>query len=101
MPVGILDVATFPVRTARLLPGDRLVIYSDGISEAQNVHGEYFEHGRITRLLVEGAALDATSLHARILQEVGQFTGGVAQADDMTLVVAEYNPEDGPKAAEA
>lgn len=101
MPVGILDVATFPVRTARLLPGDRLVIYSDGISEAQNVHGEYFEHGRITRLLVEGAALGAASLHARILEEVGQFTGGVAQADDMTLVVAEYNPEDGPNAAEA
>ena len=100
MPVGILDIGTFPVRTARLLPGDRLVIYSDGISEAVNIHGEFFEHARINRVLREGCALGAVDLHARFLHEVGQFTGGVAQADDMTLVIAEYNPEDVPNAAQ-
>lgn len=92
MPVGMLDVAPFTVKTARLLPGDRLIVYSDGVTEAQNAEGKFFEYSRIKGLLEEGAAMSAAELHAHIVHAVRGFTGGTPQRDDMTLVVAEYNP---------
>jgi serine phosphatase RsbU (regulator of sigma subunit) len=94
MPVGILDIGRFAVQTSRLMPGDRLVIYSDGLSEAQNAAGEFFEQKRIDEVLRQGEGLGASALHAALFNAVNAFIGGVPQRDDLTLVIAEYNPED-------
>jgi serine phosphatase RsbU (regulator of sigma subunit) len=92
MPVGMLDIAEYEVRTTQMEPGDRLVVYSDGLSEAQNTAGQFFDLQRIKAVLQAGAAVDAPTLHAGMLRAVQNFIGAMPQRDDMTLVVAEYNP---------
>jgi sigma-B regulation protein RsbU (phosphoserine phosphatase) len=92
MPVGILDIGEFEVRTLRLAPGDKLVIFSDGLTEAQNAAGQYFEMQRIRLLLRSCADMSCEMLHRTMLNAVTNFTGGEPQQDDVTLVVAEYLP---------
>jgi serine phosphatase RsbU (regulator of sigma subunit) len=90
MPVGLLPGTAYPVEHRDLLPGDRMVLYTDGVSEAQNSQGEFFGRRRI-REAAEGAAdADCIELHERIQQAIRDFTAGAEQADDLTLVVFEY-----------
>jgi sigma-B regulation protein RsbU (phosphoserine phosphatase) len=92
MPVGILDVGDFEVCTSQLSPGDKLVVFSDGLTEAQNSSGQFFEMQRIRLLLRSCADMDCETLHRTMLNAVTNFTGGEPQRDDVTLVVAEYRP---------
>ena len=52
MPIGMMDVASYEVKTIQLQPGDKLVLFSDGLSEAANADGEFFDKKR-----AEGNAL--------------------------------------------
>jgi serine phosphatase RsbU (regulator of sigma subunit) len=69
--------------------GDRLVLYTDGISEARNETDEEFGRGRLEQVVLDAASLPAPAIRARLLDEVDRFTGGRAQQDDMTIVVVE------------
>ncbi len=92
LPVGILDVGEFSIRTGKLDAGDKLIIYSDGLSEAQSPDGRYFDHDHISRLLELTRELGANGVHSALAGAVEDFSGGLPQNDDMTLVVAEYSP---------
>ena len=92
MPVGILDIAEFEVNTTQLEPFDKIVIFSDGLSEAENTAGQFFEVGRVQAVLQAGAAVDAAMLHAGMLRAIQSFVGNMPQRDDLTLLVAEYVP---------
>jgi sigma-B regulation protein RsbU (phosphoserine phosphatase) len=92
MPVGILDTGEFVVQASMLRPGDKLVIFSDGLTEAQNGDGRYFETGRIRQVLEQSAGLSAQAVHAALMSAVGAFAADQPQSDDMTLVVAEFTP---------
>ncbi len=93
MPVGILPEAEFAVDERQLAPGDRIVIYSDGVTEAQNPRNEFFGRKQIRELVVTHAADSCAVLHDSVLRAVKTFTDSAAQADDITLVVVEYRPE--------
>ena len=93
MPVGMLDFTQFPVRETRLNPGARIVVFSDGYTDAQNPQGETFDQTRINSVLADSAAYGAERLHASLSAALRRFTAGAAQRDDMTLVVAEYHRE--------
>ena len=56
MPVGLMDGAAFAVAEERMEPGDKLVIYTDGVTEAQNAAGEFFGRKRLRETVV-GARL--------------------------------------------
>lgn len=90
MPLGMLDIATFGVKTTQLQPGDKIVAYSDGLSDAENSHGKFFEASRMMDLIRRGAKDDAACLHAELIREVEAFTNGALQHDDITTVVVEY-----------
>jgi len=92
VPVGMLDPAPFIVETTALRPRDKLIVFSDGLTEAANEDGEYFDTDRLLDTARAGAALSCVQLHAFVLEAVREFTGGMAQQDDLTLVVAEYIP---------
>jgi phosphoserine phosphatase RsbU/P len=82
----------FPERRWReeavdLVPGDLLVVFSDGIVEATNAEDEQFGDGRLVELVRRNAGLDEESLSAVIMDEVGAFLAGVPPQDDMTLIV--------------
>lgn len=74
-------------RTLTLAPGDSVVLYSDGICEAENSEGESFSIDRLESLVSQHGYNSASALLQQIVQEVGRFSHNVPQHDDMTLVV--------------
>ena len=68
-------------------PGDLLVLFTDGISEAMNEHADCFGEPRLVELLEEHADLPFEELRERILREIDAFVGGAAQHDDMTMLL--------------
>lgn len=90
MPVGMLDFTRFSVEETQLAPGARIVIYSDGYTDAQNPAGETFDQERILGVLHDSSAYGAERMHAALAAALRRFTAGAEQPDDMTLVVAEY-----------
>ena len=86
--VGILESAQFEETAVTLHPGDRVVFYTDGISEAANTSGELFGEERLYRLVGSlPPALSARELTERIMEGVRSFTNGADPADDITLLV--------------
>jgi sigma-B regulation protein RsbU (phosphoserine phosphatase) len=90
MPVGMMEDATFPVSEQRLTPGDKIVIYSDGVTEAQNAEGRFFGRKRLREVVDANAAADCAAIHDAIQEAVVAFTAGAAQSDDITVVVLEF-----------
>jgi len=88
VPIGMFETARQVESRVELAPGDLVVLYSDGITEAADAKDEEFGMERLTRLLEEGCALPPNVLKDRIFAAVETFTRGVAQYDDQTVLVA-------------
>ena len=89
MPVGLMEAAEFGVAEQRLAPGDKVVIYTDGVTEAQNAAGEFFGKKRLREIVTAHAAASCQAVHDAIQEAVTEFTEGAPQSDDITLVVLE------------
>ena len=72
------------------MPGDKLVIYSDGVSEAENFSAEQFGEERLKEVVARNASEPARELLQTIQREIKAFTAGAAQRDDLTLLVLGY-----------
>jgi sigma-B regulation protein RsbU (phosphoserine phosphatase) len=86
-PIGIFDDATYDEWSVRLDPGDILVFYSDGLTEAARRDGQFFGVSRVQTLIQANAHLSSAELADILLAEVREFTQGGAIADDRALVV--------------
>ena len=88
-PLGVRPHVSYRVIESSLQPGDVLVLYSDGITEAQSEEGDFFGDDRTRSAVFEshssGMSADATCDY--LLERVQQFVGGAEQGDDMTCVV--------------
>jgi serine phosphatase RsbU (regulator of sigma subunit) len=89
-PVGLIEVASFEIAERRLARGDKLVIYTDGVTEAQDSAGAFFGKNRLFELAAAHAGDSCAELHDAIQSAVAAFTEGAPQSDDITLVVLEY-----------
>jgi len=78
---------TWDRREVQVAPGDVLVLYSDGITEAQNSEREFFEEERLIEATGANLGRSAAEIQDAILTEVHQFAGDAAQADDITLFI--------------
>jgi sigma-B regulation protein RsbU (phosphoserine phosphatase) len=87
LPLGLFPDQQYEQATLRLRPGDQIVFYTDGITEAQNAAGQMFGPERLDGALAN-CHLDAQGLIETVLAELGAFTGGLPPGDDRTLVVA-------------
>ena len=90
MPLGLISYASFPAVETMLAPGDKVVIYSDGVTEARGQGAEFYGVDRLSRVIEKNAAAPWDQLHDAILEDVQAFTKDTPQADDVTLVVLEY-----------
>ncbi len=88
--VGLFAEAAFEEETIQLAARDRLVIFSDGVSEATNVGGEEYGESRIVDLLKGGDVAEPDAVLARLLASVRDYTTGAPQADDITAMVVRY-----------
>jgi sigma-B regulation protein RsbU (phosphoserine phosphatase) len=88
LPIGILAQSRYTAQTRPFPVGSALILYSDGITEAENITGEEFESVRFEELLAANANATAAELRDRIASEVDAFVGAAPQKDDQTLVIA-------------
>lgn len=87
IPVGILEETVYEEQCLRLEPGDVLVLFSDGISESANEHGEEFGVARLVEIVRHSREQRAAALRDRIEEALSHFLGKARPADDMTLLV--------------
>jgi serine phosphatase RsbU (regulator of sigma subunit)/pSer/pThr/pTyr-binding forkhead associated (FHA) protein len=90
MPVGLVETAEFAVAELRLGAGDKIVIYSDGVTEAQNLEKQFFGKRRLREAVEAHAGESCGTIHDAVQDAVAGFTEGAAQSDDITLVVLEF-----------
>lgn len=90
LPIGITSDAGYASRSIRLDPGESLVVYSDGITEAFNDRREMYGSERLERVIREsgGEIGNASSLLSAIIEDLGTFAGLSSRSDDRTIVVA-------------
>jgi phosphoserine phosphatase RsbU/P len=85
--LGIIEDQTYTVENINLLPGSILLLYTDGITEAQNSHGELYGEQRLWSLLEQHASATSQAIAQAILDDVTQFAVHAVYTDDKTLVV--------------
>jgi serine phosphatase RsbU (regulator of sigma subunit) len=90
MPVGLTETAEFGVAEEWLAPGDKIIIYTDGVTEAQNAAGEFFGKKRLRQIVTARTGEPCQAVHDAIQEAVTEFTEGAPQSDDITLVVLEF-----------
>ena len=90
--LGIFPEMGYEVKHSRLMPGDVLTLYSDGVTEENSPDGEEFGEDRLSRLLVERGRGGAANLVEGIRMAVLAWAAGAAAADDVTVVVAARAP---------
>jgi sigma-B regulation protein RsbU (phosphoserine phosphatase) len=86
--LGVLPIAPYSEQQARLGPGDLLVVYSDGVTEAANTGDEEFGEERLIEVLKRRRTESSDAIVSAVMESVNRFTSGAPQADDITLVVA-------------
>lgn len=84
---GLLPLAAYAEGTRGLQAGDRLVLYTDGISEAMNVDDEEWGEQRMVEAVRAAGDVEAAVLLERLFAGADAFAAGAEQHDDMTLVV--------------
>jgi serine phosphatase RsbU (regulator of sigma subunit) len=87
LPLGIMSNADFREGKTKLHPGDVLVIYSDGVSEAVNPKGEEFGPTRLYETVSRNLDASAAGIRDRIESALTKFCQGTPAADDITLVI--------------
>jgi sigma-B regulation protein RsbU (phosphoserine phosphatase) len=88
--VGLLEGSRYELAGRQLSPGEKVVIYTDGVTEAQDARGAFFGRKRLFDLVRAHAGASSTELHDAIQGAVREFTEGAPQSDDITLVVLDY-----------
>ena len=88
--LGIFDDTRYETRSVILEPGDLLLAYTDGVTEAMNNEGSLYSEERLSELFEKCRDIPADRLIGEVLQSVHDFTGAVTQSDDITLLALRY-----------
>jgi sigma-B regulation protein RsbU (phosphoserine phosphatase) len=86
-PVGMFDTEDCEVSRADLATGDIVVLYTDGITEAENSREEEFGMERLSALIQRDSSLSAEKLAANIFQSAEEFCQGIGFNDDATVLI--------------
>jgi len=93
LPLGIKPDAEYREGRTRLLPGDVLVVYSDGVTEAVSPTGEEFGATRLYEVVSRNIEASAAGIRDRIESSLTKFSQGTSAADDITLVIVKRQAE--------
>ena len=89
-PLGLFQDAAYEQASVRLSPGDTLVVFSDGVSEAVNDRGDDFGDERILEILLSCVGKPPRAVTDALVDAVRDFRGSICQHDDITAVVVRY-----------
>ena len=86
-----LEGVRYKEETMQLSHGDRLFLYTDGVTEAINAASELYGEDRLKAALNKGAALQPEELLAAVKTSMNEFTAGAEQFDDITMLALEVH----------
>jgi phosphoserine phosphatase RsbU/P len=89
-PVGLVPEAEYKTTCIKLEPGDTLVLFSDGVTEAMNPNEELFGAARLRDVLTGQMETPLDQIQKCVLESVENFARGASQADDLTLLLVRY-----------
>jgi phosphoserine phosphatase RsbU/P len=87
LPLGLMDFAEYETGHAQLFSGDVLFIYSDGVSEANNLNEDEFGMERLQTVISTNVGRSASGIRDKVEAALSEFTGTAAPNDDITLVI--------------
>jgi serine phosphatase RsbU (regulator of sigma subunit) len=87
MALGVQEDAAWKEGTVRFAPGDVLILYTDGITEAQNTHGTFFGPGRLLELVQANRKRSAYEIQRALVARVHEFAGRNLEADDICAMI--------------
>jgi sigma-B regulation protein RsbU (phosphoserine phosphatase) len=87
LPLGVDGDSDYGELRARLAPGDSVVLYTDGVTEATNPQGEMFGDERLHALVYANSRLKPRAMVSLLLHELRAWGAGSPQSDDVTMVV--------------
>jgi phosphoserine phosphatase RsbU/P len=90
MLLGMFESASYNQDTLTLEPGDTLVVFSDGISEAQNPAAEEYGDDRLIACLEANRGAAPAAMREALLASARSFAAGAVQSDDMTVLIVRY-----------
>ncbi len=87
VPLGILDGGSWQQKVVHLAPDDVLLLYTDGITEAQNATGDFFDEDRLLEVVRTNLRRSARDIQDSVIAQVDAFVGEAPQFDDITMMV--------------
>lgn len=88
--IGIGTPMPFEEGTGRLGPGDTIVLYTDGVTECQNLAGAFFGEDGLYRALLRTAGAEPGAVCDKVMSDLLEFSGGARMLDDVTLMAVRY-----------
>jgi len=87
IPLGVMESAVWGQKIARLTSGDLLLLYTDGVTEAQDRYGDFFGEGRLMDALRAQRDRPVSQVLDGVIEALNRFTGDAPRQDDRALVV--------------
>jgi phosphoserine phosphatase RsbU/P len=94
-PIGMLEEAGYAMEEAHLCDGDKLVLFTDGLTDAEDTEGRPLGTARVRKIARAGARLGPGAIVEALSAALALHTGGAVQKDDITVMVVEYRSERG------
>ena len=94
LPVGIIE-NDYDEHRLQLAPGERLVFYSDGVTESMNLADELFGASRLFETLRDSARQPLGTALSEVVSQVAAWRGAAPIHDDLSLLALEYAPRSG------
>ncbi len=88
--VGAVEDAPYQTETGTLAPGEAILVFTDGVTEANNADDELYGEERLERFLAEHASASPKQVIADLEACVNEFAAGAPQADDITMLALRY-----------
>lgn len=93
MLAGVIKDVPYPEHIIKMKQGDKLFLFTDGVTEAQNIEGKLFGEEALEKVLSRSVSCDAEGLINAVTEEINAFVQGAEQADDITMLALEINSE--------
>jgi phosphoserine phosphatase RsbU/P len=87
LPLGVDGDSDYEEASATVCPGDTVLLYTDGVLEAENPAGEIYTYERLEALVAANYQLKPRAMVSLLLRELRAWSGGASQSDDVTIVV--------------